>query len=60
MSIDKETLYKQTFRQAKSTRGELTRRRVLQTSAALAAGAAVTSNLKVPTRMDQVGIRTTR
>jgi len=46
VSTDKETLYKQTFKQAKSTRGEITRRRVLQTSAALAAGAAVTSNIK--------------
>ncbi len=46
MSTDKETLYKQTMTQAKGTRGELTRRTMLQTSAALAAGAAVTSNLK--------------
>ncbi len=46
MGTDKETLYKQTMTQASSTRTELTRRRMLQTSAAMAAAAAVTSNLR--------------
>ena len=46
MGTDKETLYKQTMAQASSTRTELTRRRMLQTSAAMAAAAAVTSNLR--------------
>ena len=46
MGTDRETLSKQTMAQAKSLRTGLTRRRLLQTTAAMAAGAAVTSNLR--------------
>ena len=46
MSTDRETLCRQTLAQAKSLRTGLTRRRLLQTTAALAAGAAVTSNIR--------------
>jgi len=46
MGMDNETVYKRTMAQAKDMRAKITRRRLLQTSAAMAAGAAVTSNLR--------------
>ena len=46
MGTDKETLYKQAMTQGKLLRKKITRRRMLQTSAAMAAAAVVTSNVR--------------